>query len=736
MYKPLHILILEDSETDTEIVQRMLKKDNPQYLFKLSMNKSEFLKDLDSFKPDLILADNSLHQFDAKEALSIVKEKSLDIPFIMVTGSVSEEFAANIVKQGADDYILKDRLSRLPAAITAAIKQKRIEKEKKEVLHSLVQSEENLKAIFDSATESFILTDTNGVIKDFNTRARITIFKIVEKHILKGQSIFEFIEDLRKEFFAALINKILSGETVQYDKSYYSRKGKIYWINFSFSPVKKRDTITGICITGRDITEKKMAEQQKEFDHNNLYALINNTSDLMWSVDLHYNLITSNHAFDKMVMTLSGFKPIPGTNLLKDVFNVEKVHRFKKCFERAFAGESFTEIEYTSRPLEIWSEISFHPIHEVNEVIGTACFSRDITDRKKSEEKIRLSTKRISAILNTLPANIALLDKKGVIIEVNDSWKLFADQNGYNGSNYGLNLNYLTVSNKATGLNELDGLRVSRGIQNVLDKFLEEFIFEYPCDSPDIQRWFRMVVSPLKEGEYGGAVVMHIDISEIRRLEQERLQTKIEGQKIITRTILKAEEKERTRLGQELHDNISQLLAAIKMKLGFCLANHEKCIPVIEECVEYVQEAMTEARNLSHKMVIPRIDENGFGQSLESLVQKYRRENRNIKVETSRLQEDLISSEIKETLYRITQEQLNNIEKYALATDIFIQILSYPAHVDFVIRDNGIGFDPTKKSSGIGLNNIFNRAESFNGHARIISEPGKGCTLLIEIPLG
>jgi PAS domain S-box-containing protein len=736
MPSPLNILMLEDSETDTELVQRSLRKNNPLYVFKLAMTKESFLEELESFKPDLILADNSLYQFDAKEALHIINKRSLKIPFIMVTGTVSEEFAADIIKQGADDYILKDRLSRLPKAIDDALKRRRAEKEKTEAMQSLVKSEENLKAIFDSASEAFILTDTEGLIKDFNNRAKDSILHVTEKIISKGQSIFHFIEDLRKEYFAAVISRILSGETVQYDKLYYSPLGKTFWINYSFSPVKKRNSISGICITGRDITSKKMAEQQKEFDHNNLHALINNTSDLIWSVDRNFKLITSNLAFDELVLAISGVKPVKGTNILNDVFNVEKAFHFKQCYERAFSGETFTELEYADQPIELWSELSFYPIFEGELVVGTACFSRDITERKKTEDKVRLSTKRMSAILNTLPANIALLDENGNIIEVNDAWKKFADQNGYTGNNYSINENYLYVSNKAMGIDEQAGKTVANGIQNVLKNRVKEFVFEYSCNAPNLQRWFRMVATPLQEKEYSGAVVMHIDISEIRRLEQERLKSILDEQKEITRAVLKAEERERSRIGQELHDNISQLLAAINMKLGFCLAHPEKSLPIIEECTEYIQEAMTEARNLSHKMVLPRFDENGFRQSVEILTQKYQSDEKSIRVEMSRLDENMLSAGIRETLYRIVQEQLNNIEKYAHASEVVIQILTYPDHVAFVIRDNGVGFDLNKKVNGIGLTNIFNRAESYNGSAKIITEPGNGCTLLVEIPIG
>src|ERR1700730_1268061 len=142
MTEPLRILMLEDSASDAEIVQRLLKNEKLDFEFKLALSRDSFLNALDQFNPSVILADNSLPQFDAKEALRIVHQRSLHIPFIMVTGSVSEEFAADIIKLGADDYILKDRLTRLPAAIDAALKQQKAEKENQDVLEEIRKSNE------------------------------------------------------------------------------------------------------------------------------------------------------------------------------------------------------------------------------------------------------------------------------------------------------------------------------------------------------------------------------------------------------------------------------------------------------------------------------------------------------------------------------------------------------------------------------------------------------------------
>ena len=102
-------------------------------------------------------------------------------------------------------------------------------------------------------------------------------------------------------------------------------------------------------------------------------------------------------------------------------------------------------------------------------------------------------------------------------------------------------------------------------------------------------------------------------------------------------------------------------------------------------------------------------------------------------LDTSRFHEDDSAPIILETLYRIAQEQLNNIEKHAKAADASVTIISTRKQISLLIKDNGIGFDAKMKRNGIGLTNIMNRAESLNGSVKITAEPGNGCLLQVDI---
>ena len=129
MDRPLKILHLEDLAADAEIVERVLRKAQFRFEKKVVVDKPDFIRALRDFRPDIILSDHSLPAFNSLEALRITKEEGIPAPFILVTATVSEEYAVNVIKEGASDYILKDRLERLPNAVQNALDKRRAEEE-------------------------------------------------------------------------------------------------------------------------------------------------------------------------------------------------------------------------------------------------------------------------------------------------------------------------------------------------------------------------------------------------------------------------------------------------------------------------------------------------------------------------------------------------------------------------------------------------------------------------------
>jgi signal transduction histidine kinase len=139
---------------------------------------------------------------------------------------------------------------------------------------------------------------------------------------------------------------------------------------------------------------------------------------------------------------------------------------------------------------------------------------------QRAQEQIRyVEAGKQAAILNALPAHIALLDALGVIVSVNQSWRRFAGENALQPPGDGVGLNYLAACDDAQGDDALEARRAAAGIRAVLAGDAPEFSMEYPCHAPGEQRWFLMTATPLAAGRSSGAVVMHVDISARKRAE-------------------------------------------------------------------------------------------------------------------------------------------------------------------------------------------------------------------------
>lgn len=237
-----------------------------------------------------------------------------------------------------------------------------------------------------------------------------------------------------------------------------------------------------------------------------------------------------------------------------------------------------------------------------------------------------------------------------------------------------------------------------------------------------------------EHGDVSRYFAIGYDVTDQRRMEEERLQYEIGLQKNITRVILETQELERNLLGRELHDNINQLLAAVRLQLSYSLKNFSGCRPVLVQCRENIIEAIDEVRRLAHRMVMPRFSERTLPEMLENLVDNYQYD-QVIRLDTSRWKDETVPVPVKEVFFRVVQEQLSNIYKHARATRVTIHVTSRDDGAALAVEDNGIGFFPDEKTGGIGLSNIRSRVESHDGEFRITSAPGQGCVLLVDIPL-
>lgn len=158
----LRVLYLEDVPDDAELAERQLRKDGIQVEMHRVDDKQDFVRALRNHRFDVILSDHSLPQFNSSDALSICQRAHIAVPFILVTGTVSEEFAVRCLKQGADDYILKSNLTRLAPAIVNAIRQRKLEHARKNAEMTLrTQNEELIK--INQELDSFVYSVSHNL---------------------------------------------------------------------------------------------------------------------------------------------------------------------------------------------------------------------------------------------------------------------------------------------------------------------------------------------------------------------------------------------------------------------------------------------------------------------------------------------------------------------------------------------------------------------------------------------
>jgi len=156
-------------------------------------------------------------------------------------------------------------------------------------------------------------------------------------------------------------------------------------------------------------------------------------------------------------------------------------------------------------------------------VAANALLEREIARHGKTAEALERSERLFHTAIDALAAHIAILDCDGTIMAVNRAWREFADANGFMGDDYGIGSSYLAVCDSATGDDAEIARTAARGIRDLLDGSCREFHLEYPCHSPDEQRWFQVRATCLKGFDPACVVVAHDSITEVKRAEEKIL---------------------------------------------------------------------------------------------------------------------------------------------------------------------------------------------------------------------
>ncbi|TAL50677.1 MAG: PAS domain S-box protein, partial [Chitinophagaceae bacterium] len=226
------------------------------------------------------------------------------------------------------------------------------------------------------------------------------------------------------------------------------------------------------------------------------------------------------------------------------------------------------------------------------------------------------------------------------------------------------------------------------------------------------------------------------DITALKLKEKELLKQEIQKQKAISQAIIDTQEKERSAIGKELHDNVNQVLTTTKLYLDIAATDPLNKTDFIKKSSENIVNVINEIRKLSGSLMLPGLGDLGLIDSITDLTESINiTQKLHVDFKHDAETEKLLSENQKLIIYRIIQEALNNCLKYAEAKSAIIHLDAGQNKVQLTVRDDGKGFDPAIIKKGSGLKNIQNRVYLFNGTFEINASPGKGCELVITIPL-
>ncbi|MGI9042312.1 MAG: PAS domain S-box protein [Gemmatimonadales bacterium] len=383
--EPLRILILEDVPMDAELVEYELGRWRVPFTSRRVDSREGFLQELDAFQPDVILSDYSMPRFDGMAALTLARARAPAVPFLIVTGSVNEETAVGCMKAGATDYLLKNNLARIGPAIEGALARVRSSVEKARAEEALRRSEANLRAIFHSSVQCFVLIGRDGTIQALNRTAEEWAERILGRPVHEGQLIHDFIPDAAASFAAAL-----AGEARSVERCLMSADGIERWFDTTHAPVVD-DTgrVIGVCLNARDVSERKLAEQAVVVSEARYRDLFDNASDLVCATALDGTFLYVNRAWNDGIGYGDG--DLASRRFL-DLVHPASRDRYQEVVTRATAGETLTHVELalvTSLGASVTVEGNISCTFEDGRPVMVRGIYRDITERKRVEDQLR-----------------------------------------------------------------------------------------------------------------------------------------------------------------------------------------------------------------------------------------------------------------------------------------------------------------------------------------------------------
>lgn len=609
-------------------------------------------------------------------------------------------------------------------------------------IHDTKEKEQQLRyqaTVLENVLDSIITTDLQLNVKSWNKMAE-HFFGITEKEAV-GRKMQELLSLEYLDFNpAAVMSQLKLNGLWKGEVSYVNKWGEMCYFNHTLTYVYNDEGYRiSIMSVLRDITERKQAEEKLKRSEQFYRSLISDSSDGM--------ILTNTQGVIKFaspsVKHSLGYNPdeLLYKNAVLFVHPEDRLQAIP-IFHQAVRNEkTFDFIVIRLRKKNgkwLWCMVRGHNLLNNPYVNSLVIYFHDDTLRKEATMALQESEQRFRKLVHDLKVGVLLQDAAGKIIMTN---KIILDT--------------LQMTEA-----QLQGKMLVDIVSNAVKEDGQPFLYEerpliraqqtrkpvhgtvMGIKSPESGHciWMMMNVNPIlnDEGEIIHIITSFIDITERKRLEQQIWQEEVKHQRQLTQATIDGQEKERREIGKELHDNIGQQLTTIKLYLDLACSNASPdAIAMINQALKSVSGLIDEVRNISRSLMPPTLGDLGLIDSINELVDSINRaQTFKANFKHRQLSENTIPENQKLMLFRIIQEQLNNIIKHAKAKAVTVILAQERGALHLTIADDGIGFKTAQVNKGLGLTNIRNRAELFGGKVQITASEGNGCTLEIIIPEG
>jgi PAS domain S-box-containing protein len=272
MIETLRILILEDRPADAELVQFELQEAGLSFTAKVVMTEDDFSRELQEFPPDLILSDYDLPQYNGALALAEAKRQCPEVPFILVTGAISEDRAIETLTNGAKDYVMKSRISRLVPAVQRAIAETKEHKERKKAVEELHTASLYSRTLIEACLDPLVTISSEGKVMDVN-KATEEITGVSRDRII-GNDFSDYFTEPEKA--RAGYEKVFSeGSVKDYPLAIRHITGRVTEVLYNATTyMNEKGEVQGVFAAARDVTEIKKAEEKLRKAHRSLETTV------------------------------------------------------------------------------------------------------------------------------------------------------------------------------------------------------------------------------------------------------------------------------------------------------------------------------------------------------------------------------------------------------------------------------------------------------------------------------